>query len=120
MLNKQSGSTDATREGTAAGARTGSIRERFLAILNDQRPERIPFIDRMNFWYESHKMAGTLPQRYAGKSLADARDLCGMGQIKFRAPYAHRLKGVTLRRRLNDGETFHEEDPVITFFPGDQ
>jgi hypothetical protein len=47
-----------------------------IKAMRGELPASIPFIGRMNLWYNYHKAAGTLPQRYAGWSLWDIqRDL---------------------------------------------
>ena len=51
-------------------------RQRALAALRGQRPDRVPFIGRMELWYNHAKATGRLPQRYRQASLWDLqRDL---------------------------------------------
>ena len=41
-------------------------KERMLAVLNRQSPDRIPWFPRLEMWYNAHKQAGTLPEKYRG------------------------------------------------------
>jgi hypothetical protein len=116
------------------------IRERVRAILRGEKPDRLPFIDRMELWYSSHVRAGTLPDRFQsvdtdasdsvisvftvpipegtpGMVLGDIHRALGFGQQIQMISHARRLRGVELILKL-DGETFyHREDPVIEYFP---
>lgn len=44
-------------------------RERLLAILSGQRADRVPWIPRLSIWHTAATRRGTLPARFAGKSL---------------------------------------------------
>ena len=39
-----------------------NIRDRVLAVLRGERPDRIPFMDRITLWYTSHNRAGDTPR----------------------------------------------------------
>jgi hypothetical protein len=54
-------------------------RERLLAIMAGRSPDRIPWIPRLQIWYEAHKRRGTLPDRYKGWSLREIERDLGMG-----------------------------------------
>jgi hypothetical protein len=54
-------------------------RERLLAVMSGVRPDRIPWIPRLLLWYNAHKKAGTLPERYRGRSLRDIERDLGLG-----------------------------------------
>jgi hypothetical protein len=95
-----------------------SIRERLLAVLNGRRPDRLPFLDRLEAWHATHRRAGTLPTRFAGLSLTGIHRAVGMGQQRFVVPYALRLRGVEVVSTFNGEPSAHESDPVIFEFPG--
>lgn len=60
-----------------------SHRSDALAAMRGEQPQRVPFIGRMNLWYNYHSARGTLPERYAGWSYFDVvRDL-GIGILGF-------------------------------------
>ena len=44
-------------------------RERILAIMAGENPDRIPWIPRLQIWYDAHVLQGTLPAEYEGFSL---------------------------------------------------
>ena len=46
-------------------------RERLLAIMAGRSPDRIPWIPRMEIWYETQLLRGTLPPKYEGWSLRE-------------------------------------------------
>jgi hypothetical protein len=95
-----------------------SIRERLLAVLDGRRPDRLPFLDRLEAWHASHRRAGTLPSRFAGLSLTGIHRAVGMGQQRFVVPYALRLRGVEVVSTFNGEPSTRESDPVILEFPG--
>ena len=110
------------------------IRDRVAAVFSGRKPDRIPFIDRLELWHKTHVRAGTpshgarggtLPAEFRGLSLTDIHRRVGLGQQKFMAAYGQRLGGVELivQHRPPDGVSFggqtlrHEVDPVVEFFP---
>jgi len=54
-------------------------RERLLAILDGQPPDRIPWIPRLLLWYNARQKTGTMPPEYAGLSLRQLEKALGMG-----------------------------------------
>jgi hypothetical protein len=54
-------------------------RERLLAVLQGRRPDRIPWIPRLELWYNAHARSGTLPARWAGRSLREIERGLGAG-----------------------------------------
>ena len=54
-------------------------RERLLAIMAGRRPDRIPWIPRLEIWYEAHKRRGTLPHKYVGRTLREIERDLGVG-----------------------------------------
>lgn len=84
-----------------------SHRQRAVAAIRGDRPDRIPFIGRMDLWYNHNYHRGTLPERYQGWSLWDIqRDLdigiFGFGawsasfyRLTYRAMEVHRASTAT-------------------------
>ena len=54
-------------------------RERLLAIMDGRCPDRIPWIPRLEIWYEAQKRRGTLPQEYQGWTLRQIERDLGLG-----------------------------------------
>lgn len=54
-------------------------RERILAVVEGRTPDRVPWIPRLQLWYNFHLSEGTLPARYQGKSLREIEKELGMG-----------------------------------------
>jgi uroporphyrinogen-III decarboxylase len=54
-------------------------RERLLAIMDGQSPDRVPWIPRLLIWHTAHSLQGTLPQRLRGLSLRQVERALGMG-----------------------------------------
>lgn len=95
------------------GKQEHDIYSRVIAILKGERPDRLPFIDRLTLWYTSHSRAGTIPKEFKGLSLTEIHRAVGMGQLQMMRSYSFRLRGVELIVEL-EGETFyHEVDPIV-------
>jgi len=62
-----------------------SMRSDALKALRGERPERIPFIARMDLWYNYHKSCGTLPAPYQNASLWEMQRDLGIGVLGFGA-----------------------------------
>jgi len=54
-------------------------RERILALLDGNLPDRIPWIPRLQIWYDAHRRRGDLPERYRDCSLSEIERALGMG-----------------------------------------
>jgi len=98
-------------------SRKWTIHERVRAILEGEKPDRLPFIDRLEIWYKHHTRTGTLPGEFNGMSLTDIHRAVGIGQEEFFSLYGIRLHGVEVISKF-DGETFYREtDPFLDSFP---
>ena len=94
-----------------------SIHDRVTAVLAGEMPDRIPFVDRMELWYQSKIQEGTLPDVYKGMSLNEVHAAVGMGRQKFAAPYAYKLHGVEVVFTFENEIIFRDSDPVYKYFP---
>lgn len=85
-------------------------RERLLSIMSGKPPDRIPWIPRLLLWYNAHKKAGTLPERYRDWSLRDIERDLGMGTPARDGHVFHAEQhGVeVLQRPLNEMELLTE------------
>ncbi len=54
-------------------------RERVLAILKGESPDRIPWIPRLLIWHRANSLAGTLPPQFNGMDLRESEKKLGMG-----------------------------------------
>ena len=54
-------------------------RERILAILNQRAPDRIPWIPRLELWYNAQVLTGSLPAAWRGSSLRQVEKALGLG-----------------------------------------
>ncbi len=101
-------------------------RERLLAIMSGRAPDRIPWIPRLLLWYNAHKKAGTLPERYRDWNLRDIERDLGVGTpARDGHIFRTELRGVEVRRRwLNEMELLTEYvtpvGTVNTLFRGSQ
>jgi hypothetical protein len=94
------------------------MNERIIAVMQGLKPDRHPFVTRLETWYKSHLRSGTLPERYVGMSLNQVHRAVGVGQLKFMVPYALRLRGVEVSSTFQ-GEVFYREfEPLFENFPG--
>ena len=54
-------------------------RERILAAIGGDFPDRLPWVPRLEFWYRAHLRRGTLPAELRGLSLMEIADRLGVG-----------------------------------------
>ena len=54
-------------------------RERVLAVLAGEPPDRIPWIARLQLWYNARTAEGTMPERFRGRSLREVEQMVGTG-----------------------------------------
>lgn len=94
-----------------------SMRNRVLAILQGRKPDRIPFIDRMDFWYRGCLQQGKMPQEFKAKSLSQIHDSIGFGHEDWQYPYVTKYHHLELKLTFEGKEIYHEIDPEITNFP---
>ena len=59
--------------------------ERAIAAMSGKSVDHIPFIARMDLWYDYHRNGGTLPPRYRNMSLWDFQRDLGVGVFGFGA-----------------------------------
>jgi len=95
-----------------------TIHDRVEAIFKGKKPDRIPFIDRLEVWYRCHNRSGTLPEKFQGMSLTEIHREVGIGQQVYLVPYAFKMRGVEVIARFNGEVFFHEVEPVMEFFCG--
>ncbi len=94
-----------------------SPRDRVLAVLNGDKPDRLPFVDRLELWHRGLSYTGTLPARFVDMPLTEIHRQVGMGRLRMVSPYSLRLCGVEVIARFEDKVIFHEQDPVVDRFP---
>jgi hypothetical protein len=95
-----------------------SIHERVEAVLRGEKPDRLPFIDRLEVWHRALTRAGELPEQYRDMPLTEIHRRVGMGQEVYMVPYALKMRGVEVITRFNGEVIFHESEPVMEFFCG--
>ncbi|MGQ9575148.1 MAG: uroporphyrinogen decarboxylase family protein [Thermoguttaceae bacterium] len=82
-------------------------RQRILAILAGEPPDRIPWIPRLGIWYEANRRAGTLPPEYRGWGLRQIeRDVFGGTAARDGVIWHTRLRNVEVR--------VHQPSPMET------
>lgn len=77
-------------------------RQRLVAVLNGEPPDRIPFIPRMELWYRAHSLAGTLPEQWRSASLREIERELNLGTPARAA--------VVARHTLDDTDIAHWEE----------
>ncbi len=79
---------------------TMTERQRQLAVLNGERPDRVPWMPRLELWYTAHYLAGTLPDEFQGMRLSDIQRKMGVGKTA-RAGHVctSRIRGVEVTER---------------------
>ena len=100
-----------------AASPSNSIRSRMVKTLRGEKPDRPPFIDRLELWHKTHVRAGTLPEEFQGLSLTEIHRKVGMGQQKFVAAHGQRLRAVDMTVLFGDEVLLRETNPIVEFFP---
>jgi uroporphyrinogen-III decarboxylase len=54
-------------------------RERILAALRGETPDRLPFVPRLEFWYRARRLNNSLPPDLASLTLMEISDRLGVG-----------------------------------------
>jgi uroporphyrinogen-III decarboxylase len=78
-------------------------RQRLLAIMAGQPPDRIPWIPRLQIWYDAHRRRGTLPHKYRGWTLRQIERDLGLGTPA--------RNGRVFRSELHDVEVRRDQTP---------
>ena len=52
---------------------------RILKTIRGEKTDRVPFIPRLDIWYNANKKSGTLPEKYKNASLIEITDDLGLG-----------------------------------------
>jgi hypothetical protein len=92
--------------------------DRMMAVLQGRKPDRHPFVTRLETWYKSHQRSGTLPERFKELSLNEVHRAVGVGQLKFMVPYGLKLRGVEVSASFEGQPFYHAWEPVYENFPG--
>lgn len=94
-----------------------NINERVVAVLSGEKPDRIPFICRLDFWFRGLTHQGNLPVNYVGISLPEIHQSVGLGQEDWLSPFAHKYLNLELVIYFDGKKIHHEYEPEICFFP---
>jgi hypothetical protein len=62
------------------------ISGRVRAVLPGRRPDRIPFISRMDFWYRGLSFQSKIPEAYREMELSEIHQAIGFGQEDWLCP----------------------------------
>lgn len=93
------------------------VHDRVLAVFEGRIPDRIPFIDRMDFWYKGCKFQGTLPTIFQDMSVSDIHKSIGFGHQDWQYPYTFKYRNLEMVLIHEGEEIYHENNPEITNFP---
>lgn len=99
------------------GSPKWTMRRRVQAVLQDEPPDRMPFIDRIELWHQSRQRLGSLPGHLRELTLDQVHEEVGIGRQQFVTPYAHKLHGVELVCRFEGEIIFSASEPVVEYFP---
>jgi hypothetical protein len=93
------------------------ITGRVQAVLRGCKPDRIPFVSRMDFWHRGLSYQKRLPAEYGGMSLSEIHRIIGLGQEAWLAPCAFKYRNLKLVSYQDGREILHVFEPEISFFP---
>lgn len=84
-------------------------RERLLAVIEGETPDRIPWVPRLLLWYTAQTKLGKLPDRFRGMSLREIERELGLGApARDGHIFKTRLNGVEIKTRQKGVETLTE------------
>ena len=84
-------------------------RERMLAVLRGEKPDRIPWAPRLEMWYRARQKAGTLPAKYRGWDIRSIyRDQNLEWPAKGGSAFSISVQGVETITRKKGEETYEE------------
>jgi hypothetical protein len=88
------------------GVQPMTDRERILAVIEGRLPDRIPWIPRLQIWYDAHLQRGDLPARYQGWDLRRIEQDLGMGTpAREGRVFRAELEGVDVRAERTGADT---------------
>ncbi len=93
------------------------MRDRVLAVLAGETPDRLPFVDRIEIWYKGMLAKGQMPEEFRGMSLNEVHQAVGIGREKFAIPYTLKLHGVDMRISFEHEVIMRQSDPEVDYFP---
>jgi uroporphyrinogen-III decarboxylase len=68
-------------------------RERALAAIRGETPDRVPWIPRLEFWYRAALRKGNLPKEWTGLSLQEIEQRLGAGSYAVNPDYTSDVSG---------------------------
>lgn len=84
-------------------------RERVMSIIRGEKPDKIPFIARMDIWYSFHKNHGSLPEEYFNWDLCDIeRDLRVGNPARTKSLFRTKLMKVEVREEFKQGRNIKQ------------
>jgi hypothetical protein len=93
------------------------IHDRVLAVLQGRKPDRTPFISRMDFWSRGLSCQDKIPEQYREMSLSEIHKTIGFGQEDWLSPCAYKYRNMELVMSFEGQEILREYEPEISFFP---
>ena len=98
-----------------------TFQDRMLRAMQGDGTGRPVFAPRMDLWYIAQRARGTLPEEFAGMTMADLADALGMACHAVRADYTlpREPDGLTLRGLgLDNHPDYPFRVDVVTLLPG--
>ncbi len=91
--------------------------DRMLAILEGRKPDRYPFIGRLELWQAGLRYTHSMPDKYAHMDLTDIHRDIGYGRHRMQDAYVKKYHGVEMVVTFNGEEVQHETDPLLYRMP---
>lgn len=91
--------------------------DRMLAILEGHKPDRYPFMGRLELWQRGLQHTNAMPEQYADMDLTDIHRDVGFGRHRMQDAYRKKYHGVEMIITFNGEIVEHETDPVLYRLP---
>ncbi len=86
-----------------------TIREQYSAVLKGNEPDRIPWLPRLELWYNGNKARGILPGEFQGLSLREIEKKLGLGTPARKAPlFSVSYRNIKMVRKNNGPQEITE------------
>lgn len=94
-----------------------SIHDRVIAVMKGEKPDRLPFVDRLELWHKGLSYTGALPVEFKDLPLTEIHRRVGMGRQRMMSPHSLCLRGVEIISQFEGQVRHHERDPIVERFP---
>ena len=91
--------------------------ERIVSVFEGRRPDRYPFVGRLELWQSGLLRRAKMPDQYRSMDLTDIHRDVGFGRHRMQGAFQLRLNGVEMVIYFDGAEIHREVNPIVDRFP---